>query len=131
MRGTVVSELTASMASFQPHTDFQTAYNSLHQRFNCCGVNSPDDWRTVTNLGMVAPDSCCMSFSEGCGNTGPQSKFYREGCVDDLARYQNGQLSVIGPLGLFSGLFGIICGVFIPLGLVIMVCMNKASYHPN
>ena len=24
-------------------------------------------------------------------------------CVDDLARYQNGQLSIIGPLGLFSG----------------------------
>ena len=32
LRGTVASELTASMASFQPHTDFQTAYNSLHQR---------------------------------------------------------------------------------------------------
>ena len=86
-----------------------------------------------------------------------------QGCVDDLARYQNGQLSIVGPLGLFNGLFGvsstntssnphsspshspplssphtplpsppqIMCGVFIPLGLVIMVCMNKASYHPN
>ena len=36
------------------------------------------DWLTVPNLGMVAPDSCCISFSEGCGESGPQSKFYQE-----------------------------------------------------
>ena len=27
-----------------------------------------------------------------------------QGCADDLARYQNEQLSIIGPLGLFNGL---------------------------
>ena len=36
------------------------------------------DWLTVPNLGMVAPDSCRISFSEGCGESGPQSKFYQE-----------------------------------------------------
>ena len=32
----------------------------------------------VPNLSMVVPDTCCISVSEGCGNTGPQSKFYQE-----------------------------------------------------
>ena len=36
------------------------------------------DWLTVPNLGTVTPDSCCTSFSEGCGESGPQSKFYQE-----------------------------------------------------
>ena len=36
------------------------------------------DWLTVPNLSMVAPDSCCIFFSEGCGESGPQSKFYQE-----------------------------------------------------
>ena len=30
-----------------------------------------------------------------------------QGCADDLARYQNVQLSIIRPLGLFSGLLGV------------------------
>ena len=35
-------------------------------------------WVTVPNLGMVAPCSCFISFSEGCCESGPQSKFYQE-----------------------------------------------------
>ena len=111
------------------------------------------NWLDASNLGMVAPDSCCMVFSQGCGNTGPQSQFYQQvselllhttphaglmvpvkelvesitsassnhsssfpllspalplqGCLDFLSMYQSDQLSIIGPLGLFSGLFGV------------------------
>ena len=135
------------------------------------------NWLDASNLGMVAPDSCCMVFPQGCGNTGPQSQFYQQvselllhttphaglmvpvkelvesitsassnrfssfslpfwplppllapplpfwplhpllahplpspplqGCLDIFSMYQSDQLSIIGPLGLFSGLFGV------------------------
>ena len=139
---------------------------SLPYQFRCCGSNSSMNWLDAPNLGMAAPDSCCMVFSQGCGNTGPQSQFYQQvselllhttphaglmvpvkelvesitsassnhsppfpipplpfwplpllapplpssplqGCLDFLSVYQSDQLSIIGPLGLFSGLFGV------------------------
>ena len=54
------------------------------------------DWLTVPNLGMVAPTAAASPFLRNV---------VRVAC--DLASYQNDQLSIIGPLGLFSGLFGV------------------------
>ena len=47
-------------------------------QLRCCGSNSSMNWLDASNLGMVAPDSCCMVFSQRCGNTGPQNQFYQQ-----------------------------------------------------
>ncbi|XP_055602392.1 tetraspanin-6 [Uranotaenia lowii] len=65
------------------------AWNSVHKRMMCCGIEGPKDWYDYNNRTM--PPSCCkpdlIDFeSNDCKNAPPlfMDRYYQEGCLMKL-----------------------------------------------
>lgn len=122
------TDITSNMPFYTEFTDIRRAYDHLHMTFQCCGDVAASEW--TGDVTGTAPDSCCTTFSSGCGQNATAT-FYTTGCTDLLATYRQRQLDIIGPLGLAGGIFGIFSGVFAPIVLVVAICKNKASFSPS
>jgi len=58
--------------------------DSIQEKYQCCGVESYQDWKTsgwqTQHPDAAAPDSCCKSPSPGCGIRDHPSNIHYTGC---------------------------------------------------
>ncbi|XP_035674532.1 CD151 antigen-like isoform X2 [Branchiostoma floridae] len=98
------------------------ATDVLQQDFRCCGVLNWRDWKanspyfkTGPAKNMTAPNSCCISPSDGCAARDHPSNIYHVGCLDAIESYIRTYLFIIGAVGIsmaclmILGLFCTLC----------------------
>ncbi|XP_076855260.1 leukocyte surface antigen CD53 [Brachyhypopomus gauderio] len=93
----VEKELKASVDTARYKTSNSTdlqEWDAIQRTFECCGVNSSNDWN-----GRV-PDSCCKSSSSPCKIEEPTS-YWKDGCYDKLKTWFDSNLLSTG--------IGVIC----------------------
>ncbi|XP_074086871.1 CD151 antigen [Macrotis lagotis] len=103
------------------------AVDKLQQEFKCCGSNHSEDWqesvwiRSGEANGRKAPDSCCKTVVEACGQRDHASNIYRVegGCITKLEKFIQEHLKIIGALGL-----GIACVQI--FGMIFTCCLYKS-----
>lgn len=109
-------------------------WDSVQQSFECCGVSSYEDWYDIQSWSgkRWVPDSCCRQLydqrqllTEGsgdgvmrmdCGRSENPSLWWDKGCAHSLQNWFNGQLNVVGAIGLgiaFVQLFGLITSMLL------------------
>lgn len=109
--GIIREELSRSlndtmMKNYNYDAHLTAAIDDMQQRFLCCGAVSFKDWqksqwlREDRNTTNKAPDSCCMSYSQGCAISDHPSNIYYRGCSPRLAQYTKESLMIIGGVGL-------------------------------
>ncbi|CAL8352681.1 unnamed protein product [Merluccius merluccius] len=84
------------------------AVDKLQQEFMCCGSNSSSDWAqskyilSFNAMSRVVPDSCCKTYTEGCGNRDHPSNIYKVegGCITKLENFILDHLKIIGAVGV-------------------------------
>ena len=82
------------------------AWDMLQRRFNCCGVNGPEDWGMLSPLLGYVPRSCCREQTDNCGLV--QStvvEVFEEGCLSSLIEYEHRQLAISTGVCLVSAMF--------------------------
>lgn len=101
-------QLQRTLQEYDTVQSFAEVWDVIHQRYNCCGVDSFEDWNNFRNpLISRPPPSCCVSTN--C------REFHGGGCIEDLRRYEMKQLDIIGPIGLAFGAFQVVGVVVIVL----------------
>lgn len=133
--------------------------NYIQMRFNCCGVDSHNDWKTIhsyrnpnqpvryadkynyeNNLAYRddVPDSCCINHSPGCGKTtytyqrDRASVIYTRGCLSTYLKYFSTDLTYLCALSLTVSI--IFFGMSLAFAFVHMRLKSSVEfedYHTN
>ncbi|XP_053950333.1 tetraspanin-9 [Anastrepha obliqua] len=108
-------------------------WDNVQQSFECCGVSSYEDWYDIQSWSgkRWVPESCCRPsearsiLTEGsgdsflrveCGKSENPALWWSKGCAHSLQAWFQGQLNVIGAVGLgiaFAQLFGLITSMLL------------------
>ncbi|XP_066995789.1 CD63 antigen [Anabrus simplex] len=94
------TSMNKSLSHYEKFTIERNAWDKLQTKFECCGVEHPQDWNGHLTSGKVPP-TCCMSTApEGarCSNSTYNSPgIYQRGCFDKLKnRVKDGALVLAG-----------------------------------
>lgn len=65
---------------YENSTDLQNVIDTIQKQFECCGVNSPSDWK---NRKQGYPASCC-GYDSKDQKTCYQDKTFKSGCVPTI-----------------------------------------------
>jgi len=90
----------------QPDKDGVTAgWNKIQERFECCGVNGPIDWKNSTAFKNTqdAPDSCCTVELDNCGkgkNFDPFTGLHTKGCLKKFQGFVESNVYLVGGVGI-------------------------------
>ncbi|CAG0895927.1 unnamed protein product [Darwinula stevensoni] len=91
------------------------AWDDAQKKFECCGVDRPEDWQSNTNLKGRYPKSCCRIDSDGdtlhCESS--VTNTWKVGCRQKVEMYLREHGAVLGGIGIgiaFLTLLGIIFG---------------------
>ena len=80
-------------------------------QFQCCGVNSPEDWEGTYyyNTYSALPDTCCANLTadETCQIGGPNT--YNEGCYTFFHWLMVFHFDMIGSLFVVAGCVQLLC----------------------
>lgn len=102
------------------------AWDSLQQGFQCCGINNYTDWfQGKWPGGKNVPDSCCYTFSPGCGKGRDRNMWFSQGCNKEVTYWARRHLYIVG-------IVAITVGVLQLLGLVssiALVCCLRSAKH--
>lgn len=100
------------------NTKLRTAWINLQQDFNCCGVQSPEEWMLASPEDELnLPDSCCTSTEtfgvhvtrrhpEVCNLTSPW--LHSGGCYKPLERFMQENSFNVEALGFALALFQLV-----------------------
>ncbi len=59
------------MGRYSSDDSVRRTWDALHENYHCCGGTHEHPgfnvWRSVPGLNGSAPDSCCLTYREGCG----------------------------------------------------------------
>jgi len=102
-------------------------WDAIQADFDCCGVESYADWRKVAfGKGGNAPDSCCRTFTEGCGkdvlnmdNATASAHIYTDGCFAKFESMIMGNVAAVAGVGVGVAVFQVLA--------VIVSCFLAAS----
>ncbi|KAJ8913858.1 hypothetical protein NQ315_003767, partial [Exocentrus adspersus] len=82
------------------------AWDNIQQKFMCCGVEGPSDWKTRGQQ-QVIPLSCCHAHEEtgneidnDCVNNGVGKYSYKIGCYEKLKLQINSNATVLIGVGI-------------------------------
>ncbi|GLH01736.1 Tetraspanin [Gryllus bimaculatus] len=113
---TMEMEMKKSMERYKDEEVQRVAWDTLQEKFECCGVHKVDDWEGVIKPGIAAPSSCCVEKGEICVNTS-RLGMYQLGCYSKLE--EKVQSSVICLAGIGIGIAFIeLAGIILALLLV-------------
>ena len=74
-------------------------WDNVQRGFDCCGVNSWEEWKNVTTTGLPSgqvPESCCKVEEKGCGENPTAESFYGKGCFDTFSKHFTDTLNLVG-----------------------------------
>ncbi|XP_047135128.1 tetraspanin-9 isoform X1 [Hydra vulgaris] len=142
-RGTIKSELKTEIKKRIPslyykQEDVQKAMNTIQQTFNCCGIDSLEDWS------VSAPDSngksmaqvdgtCCKKSGENGYNSSCKTlpydsakntklnQYYNTGCFSSIEDFLKKYTLYLGAVGIAFALFQIIGLIF----SMVLICALK------
>lgn len=95
------------------------AVDKMQMEFECCGFNSPEDWKNATyfNSSSAVPISCCVDMTvNDCNKVINNSTMYTQGCFPKLLSWVQGNIDIVGGLGIGVALFQL-------LGLSFTFCL--------
>uniref|UniRef100_K1Q141 Tetraspanin-11 n=1 Tax=Magallana gigas TaxID=29159 RepID=K1Q141_MAGGI len=84
------------------------AVDKMQMEFECCGFNSPEDWKNATyfNSSSAVPISCCVDMTvNDCNKVINNSTMYTQGCFPKLLSWVQGNIDIVGGLGIGVALF--------------------------
>lgn len=93
------------------------AWNKLQEEFECCGINSADDWKASSDLNQP-PTSCCKVEVNTC-NTNKTSDIFGESCKHQFKDWVKHNEMIIG--GVALGLAFVLV-----MGIILACCLAKA-----
>jgi CD63 antigen len=98
-------------------------WNNTQRDEKCCGVTSFVDWKQspVLNETHSVPDSCCVTFTDGCGFRffdGPQKNttVYTKGCFEDLKEGFKYSMLIVGGIAIAVAILQVI-GIILAFSL--------------
>jgi len=97
------------------------AVDRIQTELSCCGAESYSDWLTSgwylnsTDKNPV-PDSCCKTFSEGCGARDHPSNIPYTGCIHKISLELSSHLVILGAVGLGVALLQVV-------GIILTSCL--------
>ena len=105
---------TVHIYNFTNINDFRTkALDQIQKRLNCCGINSPNDWRDYGHIRKI-PRSCCSNQIE----TSQPALFkyceqsdYKIGCWKSMTDYLDANISSVKTFLYILNAFGLTCSV--------------------
>ena len=133
-RANVVEDARADLREkammYETNRAYAAVWDSLHVRFNCCGVVNFTEWRDeFLRPPPRLPTSCCSNVSqENCWTYLVQRSI--PGCLNSLVEYERRQYDIMAPIGLSFGIFQIF-GTLLCLLFCITVMKTKQSYTPR
>ena len=60
-------------------------WNKIHIAFDCCGAANYTDWTRLQR--DLVPDSCCKTYSPGCGRNFSLANIIQTGCLGNLEKH--------------------------------------------
>jgi hypothetical protein len=133
LSGQVAQTFLRAMNDVLADSATATAVYNFQESFQCCGANSPDDWRTTpffTTYSMY-PGSCCntsnISPPPPTGGLCNPNATRSVGCISELQRLVTENVGVAAGLGVIGLLFGLmeILGIVLSFGLCFCIHRNK------
>merc|ERR1711874_922273 len=91
-------------------------WDLVQEELHCCGVNNAKEWNT-TNHGQT-PDSCCMTFTNGCGKTATTEQLWSMGCLTEMKKEFLANIDKIGGTAIGIAVIQLI-------GVIIACCIGK------
>ena len=97
----IVSEaMNAGLKEYNKDEGTQKAWDSMQTTFQCCGVDSYQDWNEA--LGGSVPDSCCLSPVGGCGqgviSGNKPDSIHTEGCLNKFTEFISSNVVIVGAI---------------------------------
>lgn len=119
---TIDDQMENAIFMYLEDKELQLAFDSIQQRFECCGLSAPQNWEMndnftcsnyVSRMACSLPDSCCMRMKPECGvkarHHSPVKKqqeflqergFYTRGCRRPFLIWLEYNLEVLGASSL-------------------------------
>jgi len=115
------NNLTNSLNSYNGdgNSKIVNEWNSLQQKWKCCGVGSPNDWNATLSLYKKIPSSCCPNNK--CEET-PTSNVYQDGCYYQARKLFYDYSKALGGVAIFFFFIEII-------GLVLAIVLLRDLKH--
>lgn len=135
----IYHELHASLTDRYPPIDTEVRTTTVHaaqhrlrhgwdiiqSELKCCGVDNYTDW--FGSHGWPSekrvPDSCCIRYVSGCGQSGVSSAWYSQGCIQAAKTMLQSHLLNIGVVLLTFAFFQMIAVIM----SVVLVCTRRRS----
>ena len=117
---------------FFGHKNETDGWIMMQRVYNCCGVDSYNDWAN-TSLHPNVPDSCCISVHQGCGSNVLADKFkikniQKRGCITFLKNHFNQYVELETlDFQLFS--FAFFIGLIF-LSIALFMCARSGRSYP-
>lgn len=101
----------SSMEKYNSDKSDKEFWDNIQMKYNCCGVDGPEDWNK-TFAGGELPDSCCINGTSSCNIT-EKKMLHAEGCYDsikDIFKKYSWQIGITALVIAFLQLLGMIFG---------------------
>jgi len=126
LKGDLKAEITKNMDkglvnyNLEGYEGVTTTWDLVQKETKCCGVESWEDWKNVTQLAGGVPDSCCIGGQvEGCGKDPVDStKIYNKGCFALFSDEFLSNLNIVGAVAV-----GIAVAEMVAIGFA--CCLGK------
>lgn len=115
----VETSLNQSLSNYQNTTSIKDAWDIMQHDFTCCGVNGPEDWKTVFHNNTL-PDVCCpeKDVKDTCTLDG-QIPYSKAGCLQKFEKILHDKTLLAGGIGLS------VCFIQIA-GVILSCCLGRA-----
>lgn len=113
LQETLDDHFNNTLKSFNDSNDARLAWKKIQTELKCCGINGPDDWRSIYRNETV-PSSCCTEPKEKC----TRSLARQDGCKSKLYALLDDSALLLG----FAGLS--IAGLQL-LGVCLGCCLSR------
>jgi len=84
--------------------DNTEAVDKIQAQYSCCGSSGYSDWSSspwhLAHPGQAVPDSCCKTFSPGCGVRDHPSNIAYTGCIHRFSASLSMHLVMVGTTSL-------------------------------
>ncbi|XP_067929078.1 CD63 antigen-like isoform X2 [Watersipora subatra] len=99
------------------------SWNFLQEKFTCCGVNTPEDWKLGLPkvYGGHPPLSCCNATEKGACKPYGDPTIYPHGCEKDLENLFEKNVYYIGAVGISLAVIQV-------MGIVLSCCLARAVH---
>jgi len=85
------------------YSGVDATWDTVQRGFECCGVNSWEDWKNISTAGLPkqsVPDSCCREEEKDCGKKPTASDLWDQGCYDTFSEDFSDNIKYVGVTAL-------------------------------